>query len=82
MNQPKETIVDLQQAYEEKKMKVYDSERYWRLQKYKERLEKGLCTVCGHKKLTKYQKKHKIMSCVKCRQKKNKYKKRLDSLKK
>ena len=77
MNQPKETIVDLQQAYEEKKLRVYDSYKYWRLQKYKERLAKGLCTSCGHKKLTKYQKKHKILSCFKCRQKKQEYKEKI-----
>ncbi len=75
MNPPKETIVDLQQAYEEAKLRVHDPEMYWRIQKYKERLAKGLCTVCGHKKLTKYQKKHKIISCVKCKEKRNQRKK-------
>ena len=74
MNQPKETIVDLQQTYEEAKLRVYDPKKYWRLKKYKERLSKGLCTQCGHKKLTKYQNKHKILSCVKCRNKKKEYK--------
>ena len=63
----KTIIVDLQQAYEEKKLMVSNPNKYWRLQRYKELKKKGLCVRCGRKKLTKYQKKNKIETCQKCR---------------
>lgn len=64
------TFKNLQQAYEEKKLKYHDPGKYIRMQKYKERKAKGLCVICGHKKITVYQHKVGLVTCYKCRKRK------------
>ena len=65
--EPKTTIVDLQQAYEDKVERIHHPNRYRMQQTYKERRKKGFCVMCGRKKITKSQKKVGLVTCVRCR---------------
>ena len=64
----KTTIVDLQQAYEDKYERSHNPCRYHMRQLYKERKAKGFCIVCGRKKMSKSQRERGLVTCVRCRQ--------------
>lgn len=75
MKESKTTYKGIQKAYDAKRMKYFEPDKYLRLKKYNENIENGICTKCGRKKLTDHQKKNKILNCFKCRQKMAQYKK-------
>lgn len=67
MKEPKTTFKDLEQAYREKVMMVYNPQAYWHIKKYNERKDKGICVECGMIKITKFQRKQGLVVCLKCR---------------
>ena len=67
VTEPLTTFKDLDKAYKDKVEMVYFPERYLKAKLTKERKAKGVCIYCGHKKITKYQKEHNIISCIRCR---------------
>ncbi len=70
MKEPKETIKNIEKALKVKHEQVHHPERYRIKQLRKERKKKGLCTLCGIKKITKSQKKRGIVACYNCRKRK------------
>ena len=67
----KETIVDLKEAYERKRERVYNPDLFYLKQLRAKRKDNGVCESCGKKKITKSQKKRGLVNCFKCRGDKN-----------
>jgi len=69
MKDPKTTFTDLEQAYQDKVKRIYHPDAYRKEKLYKERKAKGICVICGVAKITKFQRKQRFTSCLKCREK-------------
>lgn len=70
MTEPKETVIDIEQAYKDKVFRIYHPAEYRKEQKDKERKKRGVCIVCGNKKIRVDQRRKNRWICVGCRQSK------------
>jgi len=69
--QMKETIVDLQEAYELRKFKAYFPQKYAQMKTREARWNRGVCMMCGKRKLTSQQIGRGTRTCVPCKEMRN-----------
>ena len=67
----KETFVNLEEAYKNKKERIDNPDAYYVKELRAKRKAEGMCESCGRKRITKSQKARGLVNCFKCRKDKN-----------